>query len=217
MVRAGVPGFVVRVPPSWFQFDVWRATRTADLARLVNARLEQHPALRPHRGALLRMLREVAEDAQRRGAMLCAVSADRIADAGTLLATLMVFHTAGDPQPGGSTVEAIAAGITAHQNGAGTGTWRRVSIVDLSAGRAVRVCGIEAIRQGEAELDVVSMHTLWPVSDGGGVIDVVLTSPQTRLAAALLDLFDAVSETFSWVPAAPQPLATPLDGNPASD
>lgn len=194
----GLPGFRVRVPPSWFQFDAWRATRTADLARLVDARVEQNPQLRPYRAALLRMLREVAEDAQNRGALLCAVTANPVADAGNLLASLMVFHTCGSADPQENTVDGIAAGITAHQGGEGAGSWRRVSVVDLPAGRAVRVVGVELVGEDQTSLDVVTMHTLWPVPGGGGVFDVVLTSPQTRIADALLDLFAAISGTFAW-------------------
>jgi hypothetical protein len=216
--KTGLPGFRVRVPPSWFQFDAWRATRTADLARLVDARAEQNPQLRPYRAALLRMLREVAEDAQSRGALLCAVTANPVADAGNLLASLMVFHTSGSADPQENTVDGIAASITAHEGGEGAGSWRRVSVVDLPAGRAVRVVGVELVGlelvgDGQAPLDVVTMHTLWPVPGSGGVFDVVLTSPQARIADALLDLFDAISGTFTWA----EPSAANGAGNGAAN
>ena len=203
-----VPGFRIRVPASWFQFDAWRATRTADLARIVDAKVEQRRQLRPYRGALLRMLRDVAEEAQRRGALLCAVTADPVADAGNLLPTLMVFHTAGSSDADGNTVDGIAAGITAHEGGEGPASWRRVAIVELPAGRAVRVTGVDVVGEGGAALDVVTMHTLWPAREGGGVVDVVLTSPQTQLTDALLDLFDAVSGTFTWAEPDPVPPGT---------
>ena len=193
----GVPKFRIRVPASWFQFDAWRATRTADLARIVDAKVEQRGQLRPYRGALLRMLRDVAEDAQRRGALLCAVTADPVAEAGNLLATLMVFHTPGSPDADENTVDGIAAGITAHEGGEGSSSWRRVAIVELPPGRAVRVTGVDVVGEGDHALDVVTMHTLWPAPEGG-VVDVVLTSPQIQLTDALLDLFDAVSGTFAW-------------------
>ncbi|HET9654816.1 MAG TPA: hypothetical protein VFP72_05650 [Kineosporiaceae bacterium] len=214
------PGFRVQVPPSWFQFDAWRATRTADLSRLVDARIAHRPQLRPFRSALLRLLREVAEDAQRRGALLCAVTADPVVDAGTILASLMVFRTEGSPDPDANTVEAIAAGITAHEGAEGGGSWRRVQVQDLPAGRAVRVSGVEVLRDaGEGPgLDAVTMHTLWPVPEGGGVLDVVLTSPQSQLAEALLDLFDAISGTFSWAPHEdPDPDTTAAAGGPTDD
>lgn len=199
-LAAGLPGFRVRVPPSWFQFDAWRATRTAELSRLVDARVEHQPELRPHRGVLLRMLRDFAEDAQGRGALLCAVTADPVADAGNLLASLMVFHTSGSAAPGENTPAGIAAGITAQEAGDGAGSWRRVRVLDLPAGRAVRVTGVEPVEEGTpgASMGAVSMHTLWPAPDGAGVFDVVLVSPQLQLAEAMLDLFDAISGTFAW-------------------
>ena len=82
--------FSVRVPPSWFEFDIWRATRTADLSRLVDSRIDADPRLRPWRGPLLKALREAAEQAERQGAVMCAAMTDRIGDDGVLAATLTV-------------------------------------------------------------------------------------------------------------------------------
>ncbi|MBI4942638.1 MAG: hypothetical protein HY830_18010 [Actinobacteria bacterium] len=206
------PAFTVRVPPSWFRFDAWRATRTADLARIVDARIATQPGLRRHRAALLALFREVAEDAQARGALMCAVGVDPVAAGGPLLASLMVFRTDGDPLHPLQTVEEIAASVTAHEGAEGPGTWRRVGLVDLPAGPAVRVTSVgrlqadAADRDGgpDAAPDLVAMHTLVP-APGGGVVDVVLTSPQASIADALLDLFDAVSGTFAWaVPTDPE-------------
>jgi hypothetical protein len=214
-MATGVPGFRIRVPPSWFQFDAWRASRTADLARLVDARITHEPQLGQYRGALLGLLREFAEDAQRRGALLCAVTADPVANAGNLLASLMVFRTEGSADPKQNTVEGIAAGITAHEGGEGNGSWRRVHVIELPAGRAVRVSGVDVVHEGTAELDAVVMHTLWPVpAPGGGVFDVVLTSPQTQLADAMLDLFDAISGTFTWVENEAEGLDVPPESVP---
>jgi hypothetical protein len=208
--RDAAPAFTLRVPPSWFRFDAWRATRTADLARIVDARIAAQPGLRRHRAALLALFREVAEDAQARGAIMCAVAVDPVAAGGPLLASLMVFRTDGDPQHPAQTVEEIAASVTAHEGADGAGTWRRVGLVDLPAGPAVRVTAVGRLGDDpDAAPDLVSMHTLVP-APGGGVLDVVLTSPQAVIADALLDLFDAVSGTFAW--------ALPLpDGRPAPD
>ena len=112
----------------------------------------------------------------------------------------MVFHTPGSPDADENTVDGIAAGVTAHEGGEGSASWRRVAIVELPAGRAVRVTGVDVVGEGDHALDIVTMHTLWPAPEGG-VGDVVLTSPQTQLADALLDLFDAVSGTFAWAEA----------------
>ena len=207
--------FALRVPETWFEFDVWRATRTGDLARTVDERLRDLPQMRPYRADILRGLRQLAEDAERRGAVYCAAAADRIDDDGMLLASLMVFSTAGMPEPALNTVEAIAAQLnaTAPTNGgapasdgtarpevSGPAPWREVRVIDLDAGRAVRVRGISAVdsADGTRTLPVVSMQTLIPIPGGDDVLNVVLSSPLASMAEGLLDLFDAISATLTW-------------------
>jgi hypothetical protein len=191
-------GFNLRVPESWVEFDVWRANRTGDLARLVDARLAQTPELTPHRGALIRLLKEVAAHAERSGALFCAAMCELAEDTGMLAASLMVLRSDGPPDPADITVEAIAAQVTSvvpAENGA---PWRQVEIVEIPAGRAVRVKGVEPAGRGRSSADMVSMVTLVPVPGGGGVVTIVLTSPQVELVDPMLDLFDAISSTFGW-------------------
>jgi hypothetical protein len=193
--------FSLRIPETWFEFDVWRATRTGDLARLVDQRLAELPELRPHRALILRGLRQLAEDAERRGAVYCAAAADRIDEYGMLLASLMVFSTDGMPEPALNTVEAIAAQLTASGPVEGSPDWREVRVVDLTAGRAVRVRGVRTSSSdpdGSQSLPLVSMQTLIPVPGSEAILDVVLTSPQVAFADGLLDLFDAISGTLAW-------------------
>jgi hypothetical protein len=161
----------------------------------------------------------LAEDADRRGAVYCAAAADRVDDDGMLLASLMVFSTAGMLEPALNTVEAIAAQLTATgpeprrpANGTGpdaagaTGTenapWREVRVIELEAGRAVRVRGVTSIESPDRTrtLPMVSMQTLIPIPDRDDVLNVVLTSPVVSMAEGLLDLFDAISATLTWEP-----------------
>src|SRR5689334_21817061 len=108
---AAAAGFTLRVPESWVEFDVWRATRTGDLGRLVAARIAQAPELAPWRGTLVKLLREVADNAERQGALFCAAMADPVEDAGMLAASVMVLQTDGAPDPADNTVEAIAGQV----------------------------------------------------------------------------------------------------------
>jgi len=203
-VTARPSGFSLRVPDSWYEFDIWRATRTGDLARLVDARIAQTPELAPGRARLLRLLREAAADAERNGAVFCAVMADPVEDAGHLVASVTVFQTGGAPDPAGNTVEAIAAQVTSVPNTDASPQWRQVEIVELPAGRAVRVRGVEMIaRAGKPAAACVMMQTLIPLPGGAGVLNVVLSSPQPALADQLLDLFEVISATLSWPPADP--------------
>ncbi|RBY80897.1 hypothetical protein DQ238_07605 [Geodermatophilus sp. TF02-6] len=196
---AAPTGFTLRVPTSWVEFDVWRATRTGDLARLVDARITQEPELAPQRSTLLKLLRQTAADAERRGAVFCAAMTEAVDDAGVLAATAMVFQTEGAPDPADNTVEAIAAQVSAGAPADGSPTWRRVEVVELPVGRAVRISGVERVDLGaRGSLDAVVMQTLIPVPHEQGVLDVVLTSPQVQLAEPMLELFDAISATLAW-------------------
>jgi hypothetical protein len=191
--------FGLRLPDSWYEFDIWRATRTGDLARWVDARITVEPGLKPWRAPLLSLLRDVAGRAEREGALYCAALTEPVEDAGTIAASVMVFQTDGASDPGGNSVEAIASRITATAPSADSRWWRTVEVVDLSAGRAVRVRGVEtADLGGGAETECVLLQTLFPVPDGGGVLAVVCTSPQVALSDPLLDLFEAISDTLSW-------------------
>jgi hypothetical protein len=241
-VTAAPDWFTLRIPESWFEFSPWRATRTGTLGRLVDARIAEAPSWRPHRSGLLKLLRAFAEMADRQGAIYCAAAAD-IAGEDGLLASLLVFHTPGEDDPRDNTVEAIAGQIVATPPTGPGQPWRTVALVDLPAGRAVRVRGVERTTAGEtpngearpeqapldgtsvngtsvngasvngapvngapvgtasvgtAPIDGVMMQTLIPVPAGGGVLNVVLTSPHTALADDLLGLFEAISETLSW-------------------
>jgi len=204
-------GFVLRVPESWFEFDIWRATRTGDLARMIDARIAESPSLAPRRGALLKALRQAAQEAERQGAVFCAVMGELVEDAGMLAATAMVFHTEGAPDPAGNTVESIAGQVTAVAPAPGSPHWRRVEIVEIPAGRAVRVQGIEAIDADGRGVDCVIAQTLIPVPTDNGVLNIVLTSPQVELADPMLDLFDAISSTLDWSAAASQ--TNPTEGS----
>src|SRR3954447_6453571 len=100
--------FTLRVPPSWLQFDIWRATRTGELTRIVDDQLTRLPNLRPHRRNILKALRRLAEEAEQAGAVTCAAAVE---GDGTVLATLAAFITEGMPEPALNTVPAIAAQI----------------------------------------------------------------------------------------------------------
>jgi hypothetical protein len=191
-------GFSLDVPASWIEFDIWRATRTGDLARLVDARIREFPDLAPQRGTLVRLLREAAIDAERNGALYCASMGELDADGGMLMATVMVFHTRGSLDARQNTVEAIAGQVTARAKAPGSPYWRLVELVDLAAGRAVRTRGVERVTGSTRTADFVTMQTLVPVPTGEGVLCVALSSPMVALADPMLDLFAAITGTLGW-------------------
>ncbi len=205
----GAPSwFTLRVPRSWFEFDVWRASRTGDLARLVDERIAQLSQLRPQRAALLRLLREVAERAERQGAVYCAATAELVDGSDGLVASVMVFHTDGMATDADNTAEAIAGQITAVVPTDRSSPWRTVTVVEMPAGRAVRTRGVERSEPDGVRIDGVIMQTLIPVPDGHGVLNVVLSSPHVDIAEELFELFDAISDTLAWSRDRPEQLST---------
>jgi hypothetical protein len=138
-----------------------------------------------------------AADAERQGALMCAVMGELVDDS-ALAAVLMAVQTHGSAERSDNTPEAIAGQITAIPHRKVSPYWRQVTLLDLPAGRAVRLRGIESVTCGGRTSDCVVMHTLTPFPDGEGLLDVVLTSPQIHLAEPMLDLFDAISETLAW-------------------
>jgi hypothetical protein len=191
-------GFTLRVPDSWYEFDVWRATRTGDLARRLDARIAETPGLARYRRPLLKMLREAGREADRQGALFCAVMLEPVEDAGRLVATAMVFQTDGAPDRRENTVDTIAGQVSAQAPAEGSPAWRQVEVVEIPAGRAVRLRGVDAADPDLGRPDGVVMQTLLPIPDDGGVVNVVLTSPQVSLAEPMLELFAAISDTFAW-------------------
>lgn len=193
--------FDIRVPPNWFEIDLWRATRTGELARMIDQRISETPAMASYRSVILKFLREVAADAERRGVVFAAAMTEPVDGNRLLVATVLAFVTNGPPDEADNQVEAIAAQITATAS-AGHGrdrTWRQVRLTDVPAGRCVRVSGVELAQVGDGRsAECVVMHTLIPVPGAGQVLDLVLSSPQPDLSAPLLDLFDAISGTLTW-------------------
>jgi hypothetical protein len=119
-------------------------------------------------------------------------------DSGLLAASVMVMQNDGPPDPADNTVEVIAGQVTSIAPSEPGAPWRQVEIVEIPAGRAVQVKGMEPAVAGRPESQIVSMITLIPVPGGGGVVSIVLMSPQIELAEPMLDLFDAISSTFGW-------------------
>ena len=199
---AAAQAFAVRLPPSWFEIDLWRATRTGELARAVDRRIEQTPELAPVRGAVLRFLREVAVDAERRGMVFAAAVAEPLEGGELLVATAAGVVAAAPPGTDPHDVDAVASQLTSvppTRTAAGNDTWRRVEVVRLPVGKAVRVTAVEETAWADGRtVPCVSMHTLLPVPGEPAALDFVLTSPHAGLADAMLDLFAAITETLEW-------------------
>ena len=184
--------FSVTLPPSWFEFDGWRATHTGDLARMVDRRLEDQPSLAPARGQILRALREVAVHADRAGVTFAAAMVEPLTEREVLVAS--AFGAVGDVAEDAAEpdVETIAAQL-------GSTPGRQVEVTEVPAGRCVRVRSVHAsVDAGRA----VTVQTMLPIPGQRRVLNFVMSSPHVELADALLELFEAVSSTVQWSPSA---------------
>jgi hypothetical protein len=190
--------FSIRLPASWFELDVRPATRDASIATAVTERIAAQPELREHRTALARVLRSQARDAWEAGAVYCACFAMAIEDAvipGSL--TISVIP----PPPGGSGIDAIAADLPVREPTDDGEPWRSRRVVRLAGGlSAARSEGVQDVLLpgGSGAVRVVTMQTFLPV-DAERVILVAAASPAVDLAEPLLELFDAVTSTFTLV------------------
>ena len=62
-------GFRIKVPESWWEFDVRPESRDDSIHHMVTERLRAHPELAPHRDTYISFLRKAAADAWKSGAL----------------------------------------------------------------------------------------------------------------------------------------------------
>ena len=206
-------GFTISVPMSWWEFDIHPATREDSIRRLMRQRVRQNPALAEHQGTLSKFLNRAARQAYDSGAVYIGCMAQNF---GTVPVTATVTVSAiGARTPDGQLLPTDAASIvaglqekTAPREG---DPWRKVTAIEIpEAGPAARTYGIEDVAEpgGSRAMRVVLMQTFIPVPDRSGRVALVSgSSGVLDLADSFFDIFDAVTSTFRFTPAA----------NPAGD
>lgn len=200
--------FALDVPASWTELDLTGAAlaevRTAALA------LTQDPRERADVNDMFRQAREISRAARRRGALFAAGTA-RVYDDGLFMGYVMVFAVSAPPGQ-----ELTLPVLTAQLSPAGAGTGPRpakgrtpgdrvvTSATLPGIGRVARVTGTEeAALTADVSIRMLTMHTMVPVP--GSVQDylvITCASPNLPLEADVYDLFDAISGTFRFLPAA---------------
>lgn len=205
-------GFSLAVPRSWFEIDLRPSTRDASIAALVDTRVRDVPALADQRAAVVRLLRTVAREAERAGAVYCAAMAEPVDGLGLTASVTVSLLDAGAGGVVPRDARGIAASLRAKAARGPDDTWRTVRLVDLpGAGPAARATGVEDVDLPERGgwVRCVTMETLVPVPGAPGRVALVAcSSPSLHLAEAMHDLFDAVSSTFTFVRADGSPDTT---------
>ncbi|MFZ4178016.1 hypothetical protein [Streptomyces tunisiensis] len=201
-------GFRIKVPESWWEFDVRPESRDDSIHRMVTERLRAHPELAPHRDTYISFLRKAAADAWKSGALYCGCMAETfggdIPITGSVTVSLVGGRTSkGDPLP--TDPEAVTAQLAVKEAKREGDSWRKVTTVDIpGVGPAARTYGIEDVPVPDDELGrtirAVLMQTFIPVPGQEGKVALVAGSSQVLdLAESFFDIFDAITSTFRFV------------------
>ncbi|MGW5640571.1 hypothetical protein [Streptomyces sp. NPDC003832] len=201
-------GFRIKVPESWWEFDVRPESRDDSIRRMVNERTAANPELAKYRDTYVEFLRKAAADAWKSGAMYCGCMADSFGGdtpiTGSVTVSLVGGSTkSGEPLP---TDPAVMASTLAVKEAKREGdSWRKVTVVDIpGVGPAARTYGIEDIVVPDDALKrtirAVLMQTFIPVPGQEGKVALVAGSSQVLdLADSFFDIFDAITSTFRFV------------------
>ncbi|MGV9454724.1 hypothetical protein [Streptomyces sp. NPDC003635] len=198
-------GFRIKVPESWWEFDVRPESRDDSIRRMVNERLEGRPELAKYRDVYTDFLRKAAADAWKSGAMYCGCMADGFGGDTPITGSVTVSLVGGSTRSGEplSTDPAVMASTLAVKEARKEGdSWRKVTTVDIpGVGPAARTYGIEDIPIPDDALKrtirAVLMQTFIPVPGQEGKVALVAGSSQVLdLADSFFDIFDAITSTF---------------------
>ncbi|CAL9469863.1 hypothetical protein [Streptomyces sp. enrichment culture] len=201
-------GFRIKVPESWWEFDVRPDSRDDSIHRMVTERLRAHPELAPHHDTYITFLRKAAADAWKSGALYCGCMAETFGGdtpiTGSVTVSLVGGRTSkGDPLP--TDPEAVIAQLAVKEARREGDSWRKVTTVDIpGVGPAARTYGIEDVPVPGDELGrtirAVLMQTFIPVPGQEGKVALVAGSSQVLdLAESFFDIFDAITSTFRFV------------------
>lgn len=195
-------GFVLTLPVGWYELDVAPATRNASINALVRDRVAASPELKPARDGMVRVLTRIAREAAASGAVYCAAMVE---DAGGAPMSAAVTVTVIPDRPGSSTttdpVAAIVSTLTPKTAKHRDDTWCTVETIRSGDVRAARSFGVEDVQapEGGGWVRAVTMQTFVPVPGASSVAVVSCSSPNVSLAEPMIDLFEAISSTFSLI------------------
>ncbi|WP_419995874.1 hypothetical protein [Streptomyces boninensis] len=196
-------GFRIKVPKSWWEFDIRPATRNDNIRQLVNERIRQRPELADHRDAFTDFLQKAARDAWQSGALYCGCMAESFGGeapvTGSVTVSVIGARTAdGEILP--TNPQLIAQQISPREADREGDPWRKVTTVEIpEVGTAARTYGVEdvSIPGDERTVRAVLTQTFIPVPEQDSMVALVSGSSQVLdLADSFFDMFDAITSTF---------------------
>jgi len=198
-------GFRIKVPESWWEFDVRPESRDDSIRRMVTERIQQHPELAQYRDTYTSFLQKAAADAWKSGALYCGCMAESFGGETPITGSVTVSLVGGrtrDGAPLSTDPSAIASGLAPKEAKKEGDSWRKVTTVDIpGVGTVARTHGIEDIAVPDDSLNrtirAVLMQTFIPVPGQEGKVALVAGSSQVLdLADSFFDIFDAITSTF---------------------
>ena len=182
---APVSGYRLTVPDGWFPVDLEPGRRERSVAALVKrqfAGINNAPHLKAE--ARQQLLAQT-QAAQAAGGLEMFLSLQQVAGV-PIAASLVIFLV---PPPGTHwvTVADLARSLT--------GDERRVTVVDLPAGQAVRALGRRSSLDGQGS---ATLEVFVPVPHNGEWLLLSFATPVSPLVPALIKLFDAICTTLRW-------------------
>ncbi|MEU9554943.1 hypothetical protein [Streptomyces fumanus] len=188
------------LPDGWFRLHIDPDQRAGSIDALVNRQFEGTDSA-PHIKQVLRQeLLAQAEAAYAEGGIELYVSLQR-AGALTVPASLLVSLVPPGPRGSAPTVQDLAARFSAEEEA-------EVSVADIPAGKAVRVRrttgqpdrSVPVGGTGPSEaLPSVTVQYQLPVPGTDGHLLLTFSTPLVRIADAMVELFDAVAGSLTWV------------------
>jgi hypothetical protein len=179
-----VSGYRLVVPDGWFAVDLEPGGRERSVAALVQrqfAGIDNAPHLRAQ---ARRQLLAQTQAAQAAGGLEMFLSLQQVAGV-PLAASLVIFLV--PPGTQGVTAADLARSLT--------GGERRVAVVDLPAGQAVRALGRRSSPDGQ---ESATLEVFVPVPHNGEWLLLSFATPLGPLVPALTKLFDAICTTLRW-------------------
>jgi hypothetical protein len=190
-MRGAPTGFWVALPDGWVGLDVDPKTSAASARQLVEAAARKDETIRQNRVALEQMMRHMAADAADSGAVFCACYFQAFDESTAVQASFTVgFHSAGDSSD-------PAAMLGDLDDGSG----RRLEIVDLEAGSAVRRTGRgrKAFPGMDQPVEFLSHQYFVPVPNAADRVALLtFASPSVSFEEELGDLFESMARGFEF-------------------
>ena len=180
-----VSGYRLVVPDGWFAVDLEPGRMERSVAALVKrqfAGIDNAPHLRAQ--ARQQLLAQT-QAAQAAGGLEMFLSPQQVA--GVPIAASLVIFLVPPPGPHGVAAADLARSLT--------GGERRVAVVDLPAGQAVRALGRLSPPDGQ---ESATLEVFVPVPHNGGWLLLSFATPLGPLVPALTKLFDAICTTLRW-------------------